>query len=67
MQAQTVCGVSFSQVVTIAGDVDGDGEVGSFNLYVIGRAYQSDPMGPSWNPNCDFDNSNSWTPLICLI
>ena len=45
--------------MTIVGDVDGDGEVDSFDLYVMGRAYQSDPMRPSWNPNCDFDNSNS--------
>jgi len=46
-------------IVTIVGDVDGEGEVDVSDLYIMGSAYQSDPMGSSWNPNCDFDNSNS--------
>lgn len=49
--------------VAILGDLDVDGKVGPYDLYLISRAYGSTPMMPdSWNPNADFNNDNKVGP-----
>jgi parallel beta-helix repeat protein len=42
-------------VVTIPGDVDGDGYVGARDLGILGAAYNSYPGSSNWNPNADID------------
>jgi parallel beta-helix repeat protein len=40
-------------VVTIPGDIDGDGYVFLGDLGLMGAAWSSTPTSPSWNPNAD--------------
>jgi len=46
------------KVVTIVGDVDGDGNVGTSDLFDLSKAYGSDSFKPNWNPSCDFNGDN---------
>jgi hypothetical protein len=41
-----------------AGDVNRDGLVDTFDLYALGRAYNSTLMTENWNPNADFTNDD---------
>lgn len=41
---------------TITGDVNGDGKVDVFDLYALGKAYNSTPETPNWNPDADLNN-----------
>jgi hypothetical protein len=41
-----------------AGDVNRDGSVNTFDLYALGRAYDSTPMATNWNPNADLTNDD---------
>lgn len=41
---------------TILGDVNGDGKVNVFDLYALGKAYNSTPGTSNWNPNADLNN-----------
>ena len=43
-------------LVTILGDVDGDGAVGTSDLIVFSDAYGSEPGDPNWDPYCDFNS-----------
>ena len=45
-------------IVTISGDVNGDGIVDASDLFNLGKAYRSTPESPNWNPNCDFNDDN---------
>lgn len=49
-------------VVTILGDVDGDGEVDMEDIGMCCLAYGSRPGHPRWNPNADINNDNK----ICM-
>lgn len=42
--------------VTIAGDINGDRIVNAYDLYALGKAFNSTPASFSWNPNADIDN-----------
>lgn len=39
-------------------DVNGDGKIDVKDLYLVARAYGSDPSRPNWNPNCDTNGDN---------
>jgi hypothetical protein len=41
---------------SILGDVNGDGKVDVFDLYTLGKAYNSTPETGNWNPNADLNN-----------
>jgi len=45
-------------LVTIFGDVDGDGAVGTSDLIVFSEAYGSEPGDPNWNPYCDLNGDD---------
>lgn len=40
----------------LAGDVDKDGYVGSFDVFMLAPAYGSVVGDPNYNPDCDFDD-----------
>lgn len=42
-------------IVTITGDVDGNGRVDASDLAELSRAYGSKPGDSNWNPSCDLD------------
>jgi len=42
-------------VVTITGDVNGDGKIGSADIILIGLALFSNPGDPDYNPNADLN------------
>jgi len=44
--------------VKMPGDVNGDGVVNSYDLFLLGKAYGSELGDPNWNPNCDFNNDD---------
>lgn len=49
--------ISFhAKAPTIPGDVNDDGKVSVFDLYALGKAYNSTPGTPNWNPNADLNN-----------
>jgi hypothetical protein len=49
--------VSFhANAPTIPGDVNGDGKVDVFDLYALGKAYNSTDGGGNWNPNADLNH-----------
>jgi len=41
--------------IKLLGDGNGDGIVDVSDLFVLSKAYESDPSKPNWNPNCDFN------------
>lgn len=45
-------------IFTIAGDVDGDGDVETSDLSELSKAYGSVPSKPNWNKNCDINRDN---------
>jgi len=45
-------------VITIVGDVNGDGVVDIFDCVTIALAYGSTPTDPNWSPNADITNDN---------
>jgi len=45
-------------IVTIPGDVDGDGDVDASDLYDLSMAYGSELGDPTWNLDCDFNLDN---------
>jgi len=53
-------------LVTILGDVDGDGAVGASDLIAFSDAYGSEPGDPNWDPYCDF-NSDDKVDVIDLF
>ena len=44
-------------ILTIPGDVDGNGRVDMGDLISLSTAFGSTPGQPNWNPNCDIDGS----------
>jgi len=46
------------RIFTIFGDANGDTKVNVSDLYEVGRAYESDPSSPNWNPDCDFNGDS---------
>ena len=42
----------------VRGDVDGDGDVDTSDLFEFSKAYGSEFSKPNWNPNCDFNGDN---------
>jgi hypothetical protein len=46
-------------VITIVGDVNGNGIVEGLDYGMFGAAWGSEEGDPNWDPNCDF-NDNSW-------
>ena len=45
-------------LVTMPGDVNGDGVVDIFDCVTIALAYSSTPNDPNWSPNADITNDN---------
>lgn len=45
-------------IVTILGDLNGDGVVDILDIAMVARAYGSYPGHPRWNPNADLDNNS---------
>jgi hypothetical protein len=45
-------------IVTIQGDVDGDGDIDAIDLADLSDAYGSTPELPNWNATCDIDGDN---------
>jgi len=43
-------------IVTIPGDVNGDRNVDTHDLFKIGKAYSSTATSSNWNPNADINN-----------
>ena len=41
--------------ITIAGDMDGDGDVDIFDIVIIASAYGTSIGNPAYNPNADID------------
>jgi len=50
--------VDSTVLVTILGDLNGDGVVDILDIAMVAKAYGSYPGHPKWNPNADLDNSN---------
>jgi len=50
-------------VVTIAGDAEGDGDVDVYDLNDFGRAFGSIPQSPNWNGRCDFNDDSTVNDL----
>jgi len=46
------------RIFTIFGDVDIDRDVDVYDLFGLGKAYDSDPSKPNWNPDADFNWNN---------
>jgi hypothetical protein len=44
-------------IITIPGDIDGDGKVKLADLVILARAYNSQLGNPHWNPNADIDDN----------
>jgi hypothetical protein len=42
-------------LVTIAGDVDGNGQVDIFDIVLMAGGYGAEPPNPKYDPNCDID------------
>jgi hypothetical protein len=53
-------------VVTIPGDINGDGKVSLSDLVLLGKAYNSRPGDGKWNPNADI-NSDGTVGLSDLV
>jgi hypothetical protein len=47
-----------SVMITILGDIDGDGDVDAYDLISFSNAYGSDKSKSSWNPKYDFHNDD---------
>jgi len=45
-------------LVTIPGDIDGDGDIDASDLFDLSMAYGSSPGDPNWNPYGDFNIDN---------
>jgi hypothetical protein len=45
-------------IITIPGDIDGNGHVQLNDLVMLANAYGSTPGTPKWSPNADIDNNN---------
>jgi len=45
-------------IVTIPGDIDGDGDIDASDLFDLSMAYGSSPGDPNWNPYGDFNIDN---------
>jgi len=50
---------AFWVLVTIAGDVDGNGEVNIFDIVMIAGSYGAVAGDPGYTPNCDIDGSST--------
>jgi hypothetical protein len=46
-------------VVTIPGDINGDGTVDIYDAILLSGAYNSNPFDPLWNPNADINGDNN--------
>jgi len=44
--------------IKMIGDVNGDRIVDAFDLFALGKTYDSDPSSPNWNQDCDFNRDN---------
>jgi hypothetical protein len=53
-------------IITIPGDVDGDGDVDGSDLFELSMSYGSFPSPPIGNPNCDI-NGNNLTDVFDLF
>jgi len=45
-------------VVTVAGDVNGNGVVDASDLFYLSKIHGSKPGDPDWNPNCDINGDS---------
>lgn len=46
-------------VVTIIGDLNGDGTVDIYDAIILANAYNSSPAAPTWNPSADINGDNT--------
>ena len=46
-------------IVTIPGDLNGDGSVDIYDAIILGKAFNSTPNSPNWNPNADINGDGS--------
>jgi len=54
-------------LVTVIGDIDGDGEVGLKDLVAMSMAYYSTPGDPNWNEYADLAQPKGIISLTDLV
>jgi hypothetical protein len=59
--------VTTKVVVTILGDINGDGTVNILDAIILGNAFLSNPYSPNWNPNADINGDNAVNILDAII
>jgi parallel beta-helix repeat protein len=46
-------------ILTIKGDINGDGAVDIYDAIILSAAFNSSPSSPNWNPNADVNSDGS--------
>jgi thermitase len=54
-------------VVTIPGDINGDGTVNVLDAVVMSKSFIATPSSPNWNPNADINNDGVVNILDAII
>jgi hypothetical protein len=54
-------------VVSIPGDLDGDGTVNILDAITLSNSFLAVPSGPNWNPNADINDDNVVNILDAII
>jgi hypothetical protein len=56
-----------SVLVTIPGDINGDGTVNILDAITLGNAFLATPGSSNWNPNADINSDNTVNILDAII